>query len=380
MLGHPWTDLLQRVSQKCSRSALRGLAGPMRSDPFDLCRVFETACTMVTAVTDGGPMHIAPMIVCATFFMLREIEASGIQVADVTFGHLSVTLSLPVSKVDWKAKGAKRTWQCICGSYDICPFHVMHEHMKNLTTNDELSPVFPANDGGFCTKTGVIETIRHVAQLSGQQVQDASGAWLLSGHTFRITGARALARMGLDAITIQLLGRWGSDAVLSYLAEAPLANLGDKLKGTLSDNRLAQHSSSSSSCHLASERGIQWVGADEMMREHRNLKDQLESLARVFADLNRRTTDLTEEVDGIALLTSERNDQSGVVHRALISLSTSPSSWVTMCGWKFAGKDHAITYRFEEEAKGSRCCKKCPKCHKHLSSSASSSDSSSSDD
>ncbi|CAL1125710.1 unnamed protein product [Cladocopium goreaui] len=61
-------------------------------------------------------------------------------------------------------------------------------------------------------------------------------------HTFRITGARtlaALAWLGLDAITIQLLGRWGSDAVLSYLAEAPLTNLCERPKRPPNEARLA---------------------------------------------------------------------------------------------------------------------------------------------
>jgi hypothetical protein len=92
------------------------------------------------------------MIVCTTFFMLREIEASGIQVLDLTFGHRSVTLCLPVSKVDWKAKGAKRTWQCICGTYPVCPFHVLDEHFQTLEDKHEASPLFPTAVGGFARR------------------------------------------------------------------------------------------------------------------------------------------------------------------------------------------------------------------------------------
>ena len=51
MSGYPWTDLLQRVAQKCSRSALRGLAGPARSEPFDLVRVHAVALNVVQFVT-----------------------------------------------------------------------------------------------------------------------------------------------------------------------------------------------------------------------------------------------------------------------------------------------------------------------------------------
>ena len=36
----------------------------------------------------------------------------------------------------------------------------------------------------------------------------------------RATGAQGLARRGLDPWSIQLLGRWGSDAVRGYIREA----------------------------------------------------------------------------------------------------------------------------------------------------------------
>ncbi|CAL1125718.1 unnamed protein product [Cladocopium goreaui] len=77
MAGFPWTDLLQRNSQKCMRSVLRGLASPTRSEPFDLIAVYKVAARLKAPVTDGAPWHPMPLIVCATFFVLREIE--GIQ-------------------------------------------------------------------------------------------------------------------------------------------------------------------------------------------------------------------------------------------------------------------------------------------------------------
>ena len=77
MAGFPWTDLLQRNSHKCMRSVLRGLASPTRSEPFDLIAVYKFAARLKAPVTDGAPWHPMPLIVCATFFVLREIE--GIQ-------------------------------------------------------------------------------------------------------------------------------------------------------------------------------------------------------------------------------------------------------------------------------------------------------------
>ena len=92
------------------------------------------------------------------------------------------------------------------------------------------SPLFPDSHGNYCTKIGVVNTIRKAAEMAGMQVCDSEGHHRLSGHTFRITGARYLSAAGLDPITIQLLGRWGSNVVLTYLAEAPLMSLNQRLK------------------------------------------------------------------------------------------------------------------------------------------------------
>ena len=387
MSGYPWTDLLQRVAQKCSRSAQRGLAGPSRSEPFDLLSTVKAVEDSQGPICDGGPRHIAPLIVCATFFMLREIEASGIQVVDVTFDERAVTISLPVSKVDWRAKGTRRTWQCICDSYPVCPFHVLKHHAGKLDLIDDQAPFFPSTGGTFCTKDGVTATIRHAAELAGQQTRDASGSWLISGHTFRITGARTLAVLGLDAITIQLLGRWGSDAVLSYLAEAPLTNLGEKLRPPLNERRL-NNMDSMTTLDIDGKHN-KWVQAELMLKEHFEQKSQLEQLQNQVRSLMNSLEDMSHKVQGLAEVTSRRspleewrvdNEASMISHKALVSLAASPSVWTTMCGWKFAGKAHAVTYRLEEDAKYAPDCKKCPKCHKHTNvSSASSTDSSSED-
>ena len=50
--------------------------------------------------------------------------------------------------------------------------------------------------------------------LGWHSYKDCNDTWIISGHTFRITGARTVSAWGLDPVTIQLLGRWGSMAVL----------------------------------------------------------------------------------------------------------------------------------------------------------------------
>ena len=89
-LGYPWSDNLARTAQKCSRA-------------FDLLAIAQTLDENMGSLAATGPAHPLAMIVCSTFFMLRELEASAVDRSDVSFGCDSVTLSLPVSKTDWEA-------------------------------------------------------------------------------------------------------------------------------------------------------------------------------------------------------------------------------------------------------------------------------------
>lgn len=165
--------------------------------------------------------------------MLREVEASSLEVADLTFTSDSVSLRLPVSKVDWQAKGCTRTrtWHCFCDRGLPCVMHILMEHVNFIQDKfhgRELA-LFPTNTGTVCTKQSVVDTIPAAIDLSGGSAKDASGSWRVSGHTFRITGARPFCKWGLDPITIQLKGRWGSAAVPTYLSEAPLESFHHRL-------------------------------------------------------------------------------------------------------------------------------------------------------
>lgn len=110
------------------------------------------------------------MIVTSTFFMLRELEASSLEIMDVTFMEDAVSLRLPVSKVDWQAKGCTRTWHCLCGRSLPCVMHVLQEHVELVkdTMNSNESALFPTAGGRFCTKQTVVDTIRKAVDLSGE--------------------------------------------------------------------------------------------------------------------------------------------------------------------------------------------------------------------
>ena len=98
-LGYQWTEALNRTSQKCARLVLRGLAGASRPEAFDLKAVVSCLDGMESNKVDGCPAHPLALVVCATFFMLRELEASAVDRADVMFSEGSVTLSLGSERV-----------------------------------------------------------------------------------------------------------------------------------------------------------------------------------------------------------------------------------------------------------------------------------------
>ena len=377
--GFCWDDRLELMAKKCTRSVLRGLGGAQRSEAFDYETVVEHIKDEINSLDPEGPINPVAVVVVATLFMLREVEASAIERSDVSFGQSSVCLKLPVSKVDWQAKGCSRTWNCLCEKGLPCPVRILKEHMgliEGLFPGMDV-PLFPTQEGGPCAKQGVVNTIRCAIDAAGGCGQDNNGHWRFSGHTFRITGARLLCRLGLDPITIQL-GRWGSSAVLSYLSEAPLDCFHHRISGPepeaqLIGNRVA---------------GVN-LNVNQLHAEtfHKKLKEQ-EEATKAYEDQVRKIKDLQGQVDGRQTndtnasshdnhrdeIWEVKNIFSEVRHRSLVNLQEPPAHWKTLCGWHFSGKPHAHTSRtLDSNSLGGRPCPKCYPDSKADSSSSSSS-------
>eukprot|EP00435_Cladocopium_sp_Y103_P050888 s1251_g15.t1 len=293
--GFDWNERLDIVSRKCSRSVLRGLGGAHRSEAFDLQAVSEGLTFSEDALVPKGPVNPLALIVTSTFFMLREVEASSLETKDVTFSGDAVSIRLPVSKVDWQARGCTRTWHCLCDKGLPCVMHILKEHVQFLGREfgGREASLFPTTDGQICTKQSVVDTIRKAIDLTGGSSKDASGNWRVSGHTFRITGARVLCKFGLDPITIQLIGRWGSSAVLTYLAEAPLDGFHHRM-GTSLDHRVqpdvplehlklqSELDSRAEVYNLISEHNM-------LMEETTRLRSQISTIARHCEDTEHRS-------------------------------------------------------------------------------------------
>ena len=79
---------------------------------------------------------------------------SAIELVDVIFSQSeTVTLSVPVSKTDWMAKGWRRSWSCLCKLNRPCPLHIMKEYHDCLMAEGiTAGPWIRTLDGQICSK------------------------------------------------------------------------------------------------------------------------------------------------------------------------------------------------------------------------------------
>ena len=113
--------------KNAERSAERGL-GPARKTASLEMDVLARAPRKRSLGIAGAPLF--PRRVCAilTAYLMREIEGSAARIGAAELDHASqeATLSLPISKADFRGVGAKRTHGCCCAENPrICPFHLL---------------------------------------------------------------------------------------------------------------------------------------------------------------------------------------------------------------------------------------------------------------
>ena len=202
---------------------------------------------MAKPVVEKGPKFPVHMILLATMFVLREVEAANARVSHVIVdrGEKQAHWRLPATKTDYKELGTSRTWGCICSRamrIAYCPFCLMVNLLAMIGTaggGGDDPYLFATIAGNMPTKKMVIQTLNFI--LTGAVLT------IFTGHAFRVAGAQHLAALGMDMAMIQLLGRWDSSLVRRYVAEAPLLCLTQKhrafaqTKTTIEDLQLRAH-------------------------------------------------------------------------------------------------------------------------------------------
>ena len=211
------------------RSAKRALGPSKQAEPIPLNML--ASLRVREALDTQGPMAPGRSCLLASWWLLREIEASHAQIThvNVDWSGKKVDLKLPNSKTDLLALGTSRAHSCSCAvsSDHECPFHSMAAQVAVASTipGNNVGWLFPTSEGDMPTKQGWVRTFTEVAKSLGLETHWDNGAPRHTGHSARASGACHLAKAGVDLWRIQVFGRWSSAAFLRYVRTSPLASL-----------------------------------------------------------------------------------------------------------------------------------------------------------
>ena len=365
--GGIWSDQLRQAARAAVRSCKRGIGCPKQAKGLPLSKLGNVGD--MRPLANGGPVHPARATILASWWLLREIEASFSRVKHIAVSHEERKISwrLPSSKADWKALGAVRSHRCSCdfAEEDICPYHCMVAHLGDIG-QDPDSPVFPGIDGRSATKAGWADTFQELARQLGLPLTHPNGARCWTGHSARATGAIHLAATCIDLWRIQIFGRWGSDAVLLYIRDGPVAQLDD----------LASESTAKLSIQAAQGQLKALLQQVESTKQSLSTSLAIPSM-EMLTDCEVSPPPALGSHKAFAERFVRNKNIGGKIHTALHFMPDShPREWRTKCAWRFAL--HETDYEFVDSPGKFSKCLKCFPGSKHKSSSSSDSSSSTS--
>ena len=147
-----------------------------------------------------------------------------------------------------------------------------------------------------------------------------------------------MASLGTDLLTIQLLGRWGSDVVLRYVADVPPSAITQRVIEKLRTASITE----------VAEGEVAACG--EKLAEAGVVQDQLATLQ---AELSRIKGQVAAAARSSETMPFVANVDSQVVHRPASCIGPT-WTWRTRCGWAFA-RAKAPVVRPDPDASWSRC-------------------------
>ena len=142
------------------------------------------------------------------FFRASEL-VQNLHWSDIVIYSNKLSVTLHQSKTDPFRHGV--TIQIFPTGSSTCPVRAMTCYFKLLNGTNAGTPVFSAGRFHPLTQRKLNIVIRHLLKQGGiNQLNYAS-------HNFRIGAATTAAAAGLPAWLIKTLGRWNSDAYLTYI-------------------------------------------------------------------------------------------------------------------------------------------------------------------
>ena len=333
LVHHEWSSRLARQQRVCVRSALRGI-GPSHQCGEILLDDFADAATKL-ANDERLPVGFANTGVLSYFFCLRELELSTMVATSVSLDTSKqiVSILLPSTKVDVMALSCTRSWGCVCDEDIIrqrarCPYHVAKSQLEliramfgDLVDSDGF-PFSPGRDGKPMTKERMIKAIQVIAQQLGLPLIAMNGRLAFTGHVFRISGSRHLARIGVQIASIMLLARWAGWIIAQYVKDAPLAGLASEYKKGKRIKVGAQDDRKTKKIDKLSTKALDTIKTLES--EIRQQEEKLEQMVKDMAIMDRRI-----EAPYIV------SDKYQVWHVVFPWLDAPVKAHKTHCGWSY---------------------------------------------
>ena len=325
-LGQDIPPDLHLLMQKILRSIKRGQGPTPFKDAFEL-ELFYVPLQRRMDITRSGDWFndrfaARDITLIACWWMLRGIEAAAARFQHIWFHETNITrfvyFTLPVQKNDPTGLCVTRGHPCACKTGEpnaLCPFHAMQRHMKRINhlfrnTPPEHLPLIPTDAGDFATKAHIMKIFSSAIGLTDTPLTRPGprGEPLprFGEHVCRVSGAQFLSRMGYSLEAIQLIGRWGSDAVKRYIQEAPLA-----------------------------------ATPSHMVPSALPLTSNLQELVR---------TELTRLCNSWWIIS-----QSGTAHIPAVPETAQNARWRTLCGWHYGTAPYQKTWNRPTE----HLCRKC---------------------
>lgn len=144
------------------------------------------------------------------------------------------------------------------------------------------TPLFPTTAGTHASNTTVVSTFEALGESMKQPLHEASGLRVFGGQSARATGAQVLAAAGIEVNKVRILARDFGEAVLRYVADAPLKSLRAGLGlGSLADGRLPDPSSSHLQPGGASAQMRAWI--QKLEASLHLLEDIIQTQAQIAA-------------------------------------------------------------------------------------------------
>ena len=108
--GRPWTQQLALAARQARRACQRGRGPAKQAQPLPL-RDLSNLTIGKESIANGGPLWPVRAMLLASWWLLREIEASAARPTHVEIdeGNKLIHWRLPSSKCDWQALGHTNT-------------------------------------------------------------------------------------------------------------------------------------------------------------------------------------------------------------------------------------------------------------------------------